>query len=419
MTPSREDRLHHLDGKDDAAHPRRDTRSPFRHDRDRILYTSAFRRLARVTQVVASAEGHVFHNRSTDTLEVAQIARRLAERLIKSTDTETLAGVGGLDADVAETAALAHDLGHPPFGHIAEDELKELAKNHGGFEGNPQSFRIVTSLSLRKREFGGLNLTRATLNAILKYPWHRADHGARHRKWGYYETEKNAFDFARELFSAGDDTKSAEAEIMDWSDDVAYAVHDVGDFYRTGLIPLDRLAVDPKERTRFFQSTFARWDAEKLDAAYETREARQELSDVFSQLMELIPEPIREIYTGTRQQRAALRSLTSALIGRYSDGIKLHVPEASSKRRGTLSRDMELELKMLKELTWTYVIRNPRLATQQHGQRKVIKDLFTYFSAAAKDTAGRTIFPVPYREQLEQLEDEYPAADRDKAHVRG
>jgi dGTPase len=418
MAPSREDRLYDLDKKEDGARSQRDTRSPFQHDRDRILYTSAFRRLGGVTQVVASAEGHVFHNRLTHTLEVAQIARRLAERLAESTEKEVLNGVGGLDADVAEAAALAHDLGHPPFGHIAEDELKDLAKNDGGFEGNPQSFRIVTNLSLRKREFGGLNLTRATLNAILKYPWHRADHGDRNRKWGYYETEKEAFDFARDLCPPGDETKSAEAEIMDWSDDVAYAVHDVEDFYRVGLIPLDRLAVDSLERARFFEKTFARWDAEKLNKDFETPKARKTLSDVFTQLMELIPEPVRELYTGTRRQRAALRSLTSALIGRYSDGIRLHVPEASNKRRVILSQDMQLELKMLKELTWTYVIRNPRLATQQHGQRKVIRDLFGYFFKAAKDAPGRTIFPVPYKEQLEQLEREYPRGDRKKARVR-
>lgn len=415
---NREDRLYDYDAKEAGARSQRDIRSPFQHDRDRILYTSAFRRLGGVTQVVASAEGHVFHNRLTHTLEVAQIARRLAERLAMSTDKDVLGGVGGLDADVAEAAALAHDLGHPPFGHIAEDELKELAKHDGGFEGNPQSFRIVTNLSLRKREFGGLNLTRATLNAILKYPWRRADHGDRNRKWGYYQTEQKAFDFARELCPPGDETKSAEAEIMDWSDDVAYAVHDVEDFYRVGLIPLDRLAVDSDERERFFASTFSRWDTEKLNKNFEGEEARNKLRDAFTRLMELINEPIRQLYSGTRRQRAALRSLTSTLIGRYSDGIKLHVPNESNKRRVDLSPDMELELKMLKELTWTYVIRNPRLATQQHGQRKVIRDLFGYFLGAAKDAPSRTIFPVPYREQMEQLEQEYAVGDIEKARVR-
>ena len=171
-------------------------------------------------------------------------------------------------------------------------------------------------------------------------------------------------------------------------------MHDVEDFYRAGLIPLDRLAVDSNERERFFQSTFARRKAEELNKDFENHQGA--LSNVFTQLMELIPEPIRETYNGTRRQRAAVRSLTSALIARYSDGIKLHVPEPSNKRRVTLLPDMQLELKMLKELTWTYVIRNPRLATQQHGQRRVIRELFQYFLEAAKDAPSRTIFPVPY-----------------------
>ncbi len=167
---------------------------PFQIDRDRILYSMAFRRLAGVTQVVSPGEGEIFHNRLTHSLKVAQIARRLAEKFA-SERPDVVADWGGLDADVTEAAGLAHDLGHPPFGHIAEEELQSLvsqainsSKAPGaspveGYEGNAQSFRILTELSLRRPESMldpdpaspgkeyGLDLTRATLNATLKYPW--------------------------------------------------------------------------------------------------------------------------------------------------------------------------------------------------------------------------------------------------------
>jgi dGTPase len=160
----------------------KDVRRPSQSDRDRILYSSAFRRLAGITQVVAPAEGQVFHNRLTHTLEVAQIGRRLAEKLLHEYDREFIDSIGGINPDVVEAAALAHDLGHPPFGHIAEETLCKLLDGirssdypgtwfKEGFEGNAQSFRIVTTLALRyppdsgrsDEIVTGLNLTRATL----------------------------------------------------------------------------------------------------------------------------------------------------------------------------------------------------------------------------------------------------------------
>jgi dGTPase len=160
---------------------RLDRRSPAQIDRDRILYSTAFARLAEVTQVVAAERGHVFHNRLTHSIKVGQLARRMAEKLLREQPDE-VAALGGLDPDVAEAAGLAHDLGHPPFGHIAEETLHHLVQTKGrlkdGFEGNAQSFRIVAKLAVSDalpttgtKTIDGLNLTRATLNGILKYPW--------------------------------------------------------------------------------------------------------------------------------------------------------------------------------------------------------------------------------------------------------
>ncbi|BAZ45400.1 dGTP triphosphohydrolase [Chondrocystis sp. NIES-4102] len=155
-----------------------DQRQSFQVDRDReaypsgkrILYSSAFRRLAHITQVVTPQEGHVFHNRLTHSLKVAQVARRLAERLAQD-QPEVAAALGGIDPDVVEATALSHDLGHS-----AEEELDACAKKAGladGFEGNAQSFRILTRLAIHRLDYYGLNLTKATLNAVLKYPWLR------------------------------------------------------------------------------------------------------------------------------------------------------------------------------------------------------------------------------------------------------
>ena len=183
---SRNDRFH----KSDRA---QDQRTDGQRDRDRILHSSALRRLAGVTQVALANERYVFHNRLTHTLKVAQVARRLAEYAIVD-QGDAASSLGGIDPDVVEAAALAHDLGHPPFGHIAERVLDELVRktgNSNGFEGNPQSFRTVTRLALRHEGFPGLNLTRATLNAILKYPWLRETGGGlRERKWGAYSSER-------------------------------------------------------------------------------------------------------------------------------------------------------------------------------------------------------------------------------------
>lgn len=221
----------------DEEQPREnDKRTRPQRDRDRILHSEALRRLANVTQVVDPNEGHIFHNRLTHSLKVAQVAQRLTEKLIA--EQSQLARDFCLDVHVVESAALAHDLGHPPFGHIAETELDRLVKEKGladGYEGNPQSFRILTKLESRGEDHIGLDLTRATLNGVLKYPRLRAESGDGHKKWGAYRTEEAIFRWVREWDF--DNVRSIEAELMDLADDIAFSVHDVEDFYRAGLIP--------------------------------------------------------------------------------------------------------------------------------------------------------------------------------------
>ncbi len=380
-----------------------DQRDRAQRDRDRILYASTFRRLAGVTQVVAAAEGHVFHNRLTHTLEVAQIGRRLAEKLLNAPHGRELAeAVGGVHPEVVEAAALAHDLGHPPFGHAAEEVLNGCVTDAGlpdGFEGNPQSFRIVTRSAIRSDRFQGLNLTRPTLNAILKYPWFRGGRGFKHRKYGVYDTDAKDFDWARKPYP-GDQRKSAEAELMDWADDIAYAVHDVEDFYRAGLIPLDRLAADDSEREQFYAGVRARWREDGIVSDHKNTDLVRAFEGIVGMM------PILEPYQGTRFQRAELRGFTATLIGRYVRAIELRVPRTPDERRVEIRIEALRETTILKELTWHYVIRSPSLAAQQKGQRKVIAELFEIFFNAcrSKRSQSRSILPVRYRDQLKHIE---------------
>jgi dGTPase len=381
-----------------------DFRTPGQRDRDRVLYTSAFRRLAGVTQVVSSDEGHVFHNRLTHTLEVAQVARRIAEKLLNQ-KPELAMSLGGLDPDVAEAAALAHDLGHPPFGHVGEDVLNKLVEGNDpdGFEGNPQSFRIVNHLALRSPYEQGLNLTRATLRATLKYPWlRRADD----KKRGAYRSESKALEWAVE----GDlpaERRSLEAEIMDWSDDVTYAVHDMSDFYRAGLIPLELLTgQSDKERKRFFEGVF-----ESPDRRSPEKEgfSRAELEKSFEVLMKTVP--LAEKYTGTSSQRGHLRAFTAGQIAVNVSALEMNARAISDGTHPRVIIDSELKKRviMLKQLTWHYVILDPSLRSKQFGQEKVLTELFKVFANAAAELSrgGLRLFPYAYHDLLQEAANQY------------
>ncbi len=394
MLASRTDRRHHSQG-DQTAHPSgSDPRSPARRDRDRILYCSAFRRLSGITQVVAPTEHYPTHNRLTHTLKVAQVARSLAENLLLQPGNRQIAeAAGGLDPDVVESAALAHDLGHPPFGHITERELDAIVTEHGvsdGYEGNAQSFRIVTKLAVRYANFEGLDLTRATLNAILKYPWLRASDKPKSQKWGAYRSEADELKWAREGCPLGDDVPSLEAALMDWADDVTYAVHDVEDFFRAGLIPLDRIATDHHERGRIVQAAF---DSPRGEEA----QPIDVLGRSFHALMDTVPMTMP--FRGSRLDRATIRGYTSGLIDRYITAVSFTDPVdgASPLQIDPIAR---MEVWMLKALTRYYVIESRTLVAQRFGQRRLIRALFDVLLDASSRPQDWYVFPTIYQEML-------------------
>ena len=388
---------------------RLDYRTPAQIDRDRVQYSSAFARLAEVTQVVSADRGYVFHNRLTHSLKVAQLARRISEKL-RGSQQQAAGGLQFPDPDVAEAAALAHDLGHPPFGHIAEKELDRLARKEGlqdGFEGNAQSFRIVSRLAVsdavsadadQTQIIRGLNLTRATLDALLKYPWAYGENPLKKHKWGFYETERNLFKWVRARHSGPPLAKSCEAEIMDWADDITYAVHDLVDFYCAGQIPIDRLADDndPAEREEFFSEVFAR--------CTDLAPRRMELEKIFKEVLDSFPLDRR--YVGTLQQRTGIWQFSTVLIARYVHAITL-ATTAGFESSVEIRQVAQDEIRMLKELTWHYVILNNELATLQHGQTQTVRVVFETLLNAAKGGSWK-LFPPAYEEELQ-------AADRDRA----
>jgi dGTPase len=382
-----------------------DERAAARKDRDRILYSSAFRRLSGITQVVAPNERFPVHNRLTHSLKVAQVGRSIAERLIFRFPNLAVY----LDPEVVEAACLAHDLGHPPFGHNTEKELDRLLTNKldshdelvpDGFEGNAQTFRVVTRLSVRYLESTqpGLNLTRATLNAILKYPWGRSTEGKHATKYGYYSSEEEQFQFARaESIAQG---QSIEAALMDWADDVTYGVHDVEDFFRAGLLPLERLvkADDEVERERFVD-----WMTNRQTGP--EGYSRSEIEQTLDPFRIGVPGPFR----GTRSDRAALRTFTSLLINEFVQAVGVETSDQSVPVL-TISRDIKARVAVLKALTTFYVIESPSLLAQRYGQRRIVRTLFEIFYEAATDKHrdDLAIFPLIFRERLELL----PVDDR-------
>ena len=378
------------------SNPIDDSRTPARKDRDRIIYTSAFRRLVYVTQVASPDQAHVFHNRLTHSLQVAQVGRAVAEKLVLANSRKKGARseIDFINPDVVEAACLAHDLGHPPFGHTAEEELNRLAKGAvGGFEGNAQSFRIVTKLAFKSDKYDGLDLTRATLAATLKYPWLKGENTKKPKKWGAYKSEIGDFKFARKLRPAGKFKPTAEAQLMDWADDVTYSVHDMEDFYRAGRIPMHVLARsgDNSERRRFFDDVYRRRGNDR------NFYPRPELEEVFGSLMAAYWR-MNEPYSGLRDQRSKLRYCTSNLIHRYITNVELDQASQSIK----IDDEFRKEVAILKELTWTYVIEGPALAMQREGQKKIISVLFNAYTEASESPDKWSLFPPYYRYQLKQ-----------------
>lgn len=327
--------------------PKRNNRTAFARDRARILHSAGLRRLAAKTQVLAAGTADFPRTRLTHTLEVSQIGRELGQSL-------------GCDPDLVEVGCLAHDLGHPPFGHNGESALNIIASEYGGFEGNAQTLRVLTRLEAKafdaKGASVGLNLTRASLDAGIKYPWARKSDTV---KFGYYEDDFEIYSWVRgpEFLPR----KSFEAQVMDWADDVAYSVHDVEDAIVGNHLDL-RVITSLNDRAAIVE----------LARSEYSNQSSAEITAAIERLSKLSYWPVG--FDGSLQSLAALKNLTSQLIGRFTSSVD--TATRADFGTGRLTRyaadlivpaEVEAEVAVLKTLANLFVM-------QRFGAEQIYQD---------------------------------------------
>jgi dGTPase len=330
------------------AEPASPTRNAFRRDCDRIIHSAAFRRLAHKTQVFVYHEGDHYRTRLTHTLEVAQIARSLARAL-------------GLDEDLSEALALAHDLGHPPFGHAGERALDEQLADFGGFDHNAQGLRIVTDLERRYAAFDGLNLSWETLEGLVKHNGPIVDReGMAVGRYARHGAPAPIIAYSRiqdlELWSYA----SAEAQVAALSDDIAYDAHDIDDGLRADLFTLDDIAGVP-----LIGSILS-----AIDAQYPGIEPARRAHET---VRALITRMIEDVIAETGRRVALLKPRSAA-----------EVREAPRPVVG-FSPAMEKTDRDIKGFLYPRMYRHDRMMRVTADAERVVRDLFAYYAATPAD----------------------------------
>ena len=433
--------------------------SPFRVDRDRIVSSPFFSRLGGVTQVISpGGSGLLVHNRLTHSLKVAQVARAIAERLLAD---ERYVGLiddlGGCDPDVVEAAALAHDLGHPPFGHLGEQVLDRLARQRlglsDGFEGNAQSYRIVTSTEIRRATTIGLDLTAAVRAAMLKYPWTRHSYPQPHprrldpaprgasappgdpdsgsAKFGAYLTEVADLRQAREPFVGriADWQQTVEASVMDTADDIAYAIHDVEDFHRVGVLQQGSVATEliawQNEAAELKKLADAELEAGARRPGRSVERLRRQLhrkdgwisdEEAFAAAVEqvrheLVDGLLAAPFDGSVEAEQYVARFSARWTRRLIGAITL-VPNPPLRSGHVMLAPAQWhEVQVLKFVHQGFVLARPDLALHQRGQAGLLTTLVEALHAWLLDPAEQARLPRRLADLVELADAELEAAD--------
>lgn len=409
--------------------------SPARVDLERIRFAPSFSRLSEVTQVItAGATGSVVHNRLTHSIKVTAVARRIAVRLVESVDPDLIARLGGLDHVVVQAAAVAHDLGHPPFGHLGERTLDRLAREHfglsDGFEGNAQTFRILTELEVHGPGDEGLNLTAATRAAVLKYPWgrfrvpdpHPTDwpeppRGAGHGPDGPGASKFSAYDLdlgeMTDVLTTFPDLppgrQTLECSVMDLADDIAYSLHDVEDFHRSGVLQFSPVSGEFRawdaERPRFAslpeddlvrQGRTPGAGLERLRRRLRGKDGWFFDEEAFGDAVLLVGDEfvdgvLAEPYDGSMTADRAITGFTSRWIDHLIGSVALTPDPHVRSSYVSLTTDAWHEVSILKFVHQYFILDRPDLAMFQRGQAEIISQLVSGFDHWLSDRldAGR------------------------------
>lgn len=358
-------------------------RTPFEQDRDRIIYSPAFRRLQNKTQVFLSGEFDFYRTRLTHSMEVSQIGRSIVNHLNRSSDA--LSDHFRIDQDLVESICLAHDIGHPSFGHAGEQILNELMLESGGFEGNAQNLRILVDLFYRdKTQWSGMNPTRAFLDGMLKYKVLFAD-SEKKKNHFIYNFQKDILDFVSpDVEFAGlyqnedalNSFKSLECRIMDWADDIAYSIHDIDDGIRAGFITIKKIRNWMDDKGKEYTGNDREF-LEKLATAI--------TDDTFSAFL-------------------------ARLIGTFIHGTKfVERDNVLAEKTHRYRFDIQIEEEclalctLLKMLSINLVFHTPQVHQLEYKGGRILRELFTVMEEeyVIKDAPGYRLLPAHYHMALQ------------------
>ena len=415
----------------------------FRVDLERIRFSPYFSRLSAVTQVISqSGAGLAVHNRLIHSVKVAAVARAIAMPLLRDTGEhgQIVAELGGCDPVVVQAAASAHDVGHPPFGHLGERALDRLARDRfrlrEGFEGNAQTYRILRRLDEHAVQGVGLNLTRAVRAGVLKYPWRRGEGGTRRGagsdKFSMYVVDAaDALDALSAYPGIEPGQQTIECSVMDIADDIAYSLHDLDDFYRAGLLNQATIAGEFREWRRQLSDLraldidqlqpYSRMPGYSLELLWRHLAARDPWiadEDAFDGAVARVTEEVVEglltvPFDGALSADRALARFTDNWLRHLQASVEVHRDPAHRSGHVSLNRTAWHEVAVLKFLHERFILDRPDLAVYQRGQASLLERLVDGFAAWLDDPHDARRAPRRLLDLVDLATEDYLAVARE------